>query len=961
LAYAGDEANHALGIKPTVAVYEKANIVLDPPLGLTAVEMVESVNSVLASGPVTESSMTNAAGIQAVVDSYRTILSAATTGNLQLTLTVDKYDLLGLTVDTDAAALLNSVLSSKSVLEVDTWKELDALASVATRVLATANDAEVTPALKAADLKALGLSGVTADNLDAVLAAIAAKSAADVDTLSELAVVTNAGVSSFNAALSAISAYAGNATTAQVGSAPALASYAALGIALTAPADDLIASVNTVLASLPVESGDVATATQIKAIVEAYDAIRSADATNTNTPALNLSQAAYTVLGLDEAVDFSLNGDQKVSLLNSVLDAKSATVANIDTWSELEALATIVDAVIATAAGRDVTPALTASDLSVLGLSNITADNLDAVLAAIVAAGAANVDSLTELNSVTALTVSAFNGALNVIRSYAGDNNAAAGQIVPVLADYAALGIDLTTPADDALVASVNTVLASLPVENSDVTTASQVKAIVAAYDAIRAANNDGNLALNQAAYTALGLDAAVDFSRDGAQKVSLLNSVLDAKAATVAAVDQWAKLKALAEIANAVIDTAAGGRAVSPALTAADLTAIGLDGVTPANLNAVIAKIDALVVSNADSLSKLQAAVDDAISAFYTTLSQIAAYAETNGGSAPTSAPTADDLAMVGVVDPVGKQLTEPLLSAVKSAIAGLDGTDVNNTEKLQAIVDSYALILNWAQSDGANVEPTQADYTTIGIDLKAIDGNPNGLSLLNDILALDSKAANVDTTAELQALVNVVDQLMRQVAGETVSPALSTADFAVIGIDGVTSANLTAILGALAASQDSGLEINSLSRLQAFAAIPVLTIATVAGDNVINKLEKSQPVVLSGAVTNVVDGTLVTIKVMDGSRSMITQTALVQGGKWTLPLGSSALLDQAYNLTVTTQKFGLDYTETTAFTVATTAPKVGITAISGDNKFDANERFSAVRTAAASEIGRASCRERV
>jgi hypothetical protein len=148
---------------------------------------------------------------------------------------------------------------------------------------------------------------------------------------------------------------------------------------------------------------------------------------------------------------------------------------------------------------------------------------------------------------------------------------------------------------------SVNTVLASLPIEGADVATAGDVKAIVAAYDAVRNANDQGNLALGQAAYTALGLGGVVDFTTDATERLSLLNSVLDAKSADVGEVDDWADLEAVAEVVGRVMDAADGGTA-SPALSVADLEKLGLTGVTDDNLNAVTAEITGLATTAVDT-----------------------------------------------------------------------------------------------------------------------------------------------------------------------------------------------------------------------------------------------------------------------------------------------------------------------------------------------------------------------
>jgi hypothetical protein len=502
-----------------------------------------------------------------------------------------------------------------------------------------------------------------------------------------------------------------------------------------------------------------------------------------------------------------------------------------------------------------------------------------------------------------------------------------------------------TSPLDEAsMTTAVNEILADADVDGDDVDSTAKVQAVVDTYSDILNAADDpnGTLALDETDYALLGLDGL------SADSASLLSDVLQGK--SVSDIDSAAELDALASTVSRVLDTT-GGTAANPALTADELSALGITGVTSNNLNAVLASIDG--ASPMESLADLQTAVDDGIDDYIAALGEIADYAD----GTSTTVPDADALDLVGVVDPDGASaLSDPLLNAVQDSIDSLSGTDVNNTEKLQSIVDSYDVILDWAETDGGSTAPTSTDYEAVGVDLKSSATNPNGLSLLNDVLAATGKEAlDVDTVSELQAITDVVDQLMRQVAGETLSPALTKEDFALIGITDVTDGsngtldNLSDVLNALAASQDSGLEINSLEKLQAFTSLPTLTIATISGDNIINALEADQTVALSGTVTNVADGTEVTFELINGSSATVsTETVRVQNGQWRTTLDASSLVDDTYTLTASVQKFGVGYDAQQNVTVDTSAPTVTIVTVAGDNILDASERFTETRTEA-------------
>jgi hypothetical protein len=382
------------------------------------------------------------------VNTYALILTAADT-NGTLPLSTADYGLLGIDgLTADAALLLNSVLSTKSMAEVDTAAELQALADIVSRVMASINGGTVSPELTLAELTLIGLDYVTDENLNAVLAAISAKtSATDIDSLTKLQAVVGEGNTAYTAALEVIKRYAQNDGTDpednNVFNEPDADDFNLAGVNLSQQSvplstDDFTDTLNTVLAAQTVKGQEVDTTAKIKAVVDAYAAILVADGPGSNA-ALNLTQTAYEALGLGGVVNFNDDGAAKLLLLNTVLDAKSAVVTSVDEWSELRALAQTVKGVIDTAQGRTATPALTAADLTALGLTGVTEDNLKAVLAAIAASDAAGVDTLSELSGVVSAALSAFDTALAKIVAYANDPI----NSKPLDSDFLAIGIDL--------------------------------------------------------------------------------------------------------------------------------------------------------------------------------------------------------------------------------------------------------------------------------------------------------------------------------------------------------------------------------------------------------------------------------------------------------------------------------------------------------------------------------------
>jgi hypothetical protein len=113
---------------------------------------------------------------------------------------------------------------------------------------------------------------------------------------------------------------------------------------------------------------------------------------------------------------------------------------------------------------------------------------------------------------------------------------------------------------------------------------------------------------------------------------------------------------------------------------------------------------------------------------------------------------------------------------------------------------VDAYAKIL--AEANGATadatpgVNPTAADYATIGAVIGTAATDPEALSLLNDAIGAQP-TTGVDTVAEINALAAIVDKVMNAAAGGT--PLPTEAELAALGITGVTPANLAAVLAAI------------------------------------------------------------------------------------------------------------------------------------------------------------------
>ena len=129
-----------------------------------------------------------------------------------------------------------------------------------------------------------------------------------------------------------------------------------------------------------------------------------------------------------------------------------------------------------------------------------------------------------------------------------------------------------------------------------------------------------------------------------------------------------------------------------------------------------------------------------------------------------------------------------------------------------MQAIVDAYGKILAAADGVGGNgVLPGAGDYAAIGVT--GVDAGAE-TSLLGSVI--DKKASSaVDTVAEMQALANAVQAVMDGANGAAGLP--TKAQLELLGMTGVTDANLAAIQKAIADTINDGSAVDSLAKLQA------------------------------------------------------------------------------------------------------------------------------------------------
>ncbi|MCE9994480.1 Ig-like domain-containing protein, partial [Enterobacter asburiae] len=186
---------------------------------------------------------------------------------------------------------------------------------------------------------------------------------------------------------------------------------------------------------------------------------------------------------------------------------------------------------------------------------------------------------------------------------------------------------------------------------------------------------------------------------------------------------------------------------------------------------------------------------------------------------------------------------------------------------------------------------------------------------------------------------------------AGQTVTVTLNGKSYtAKVGADGTWTLDVPAAdVGALAdgtasitasVSDKAGNPASANHTLTVDATVPVVTINTVAGDDVINATEHGQAQIISGSATGAAAGDKVTVTV--GGRDYTT--VLDAAGNWSVgvPAGVvSALSDGKVTVSVSvTDAAGNTGSGTRDVTVETGLPSLNFDAISGDNVLNAVEK---------------------
>jgi hypothetical protein len=745
---------------PTAADYAAAGIT-----GVTANNLA-LLNDLIGSGLATP---TNAAELQALVDAVNKLLAGADgIVNESSNLSAADFAILGLSALDSAIEIeiANGLLDGMSASQVSTSSALSAFAAAVVKLAATAdatsssNAPAGASALIVADLEALGITGVTKASLAAVIAAIIADpgssnlSNSKVTSLDDLQQLVNAAIaqSVLDAAAASIAAFDGT------GTAPSVADYLNAGVVgITAANLDLM---NSFVGPLSAEATN--TQAKLQALAETLVKLQAAANQNDDNSS-NLTTADLELLGVTATMSPGV-----LALVNNGLDV--ANLSDVNSPAKLSSLVALAQELFDSAA-TGITASLSVADLTRLGLTGVTEENLAAFLE-LVRTSSADGSGLDSIEKINALVTAANNfaaqqAAITKISQFEGDPKLA-------VSDYLSAGVTSFTPS---LVGVVNSFMAELSEAQSQ--TLEQIQAVSDAVNALRALA-DGTPATG-ADLTSQDL-AALGFSVGSAKELALLNSILDRLPFT--SVDSYEELAAIIAKVQALLAAADAGAGLSTE----DFLDLGFANLTPEATSFLNERIAATANdgSGIDSFAKLDALVQLALADAKqaASLSVITDYDGSN--QAPILADYLDSL-ITGV--------TSTNLAIINSFFAGVSATDSNTAQEIQAVVDAVNALMAAADTvDNNSASIDNDDLAALGI----APISSETLALMNDRLDVLG-FASVDSAAKLQELVLVAAEIVGLTSPDS-NAAPTVADFVLMGITGVSSANLGYITEVLA-----------------------------------------------------------------------------------------------------------------------------------------------------------------
>lgn len=543
------------------------------------------------------------------------------------------------------------------------------------------------------------------------------------------------------------------------------------------------------------------TAASLQTLVDSYKKI-VAEANGTTADATTEDPIATDYVNLMGAnTPNSINTKpQALALLNDRVKALNST--DVDTYSEIKALADAVEVITAlaqSAASTTGTAAttgnITAAQLISLGVE--TSDAKTANASAYSDAIRTSADDLSSLNTTAKLT--ALVKAYNTILDEANGTTADATITNPTAADYATIGADIgTAKTDTAALDRLNKIVGNLA--STAVDTVGEITKLAATLDKIQAvAALDTGATLTDA--QKFSADELKNLGLTGFTGTEVQNTALALK------VSEAIRDKAVADV---VAGVGTGFKLDNTVKTAIDQT----------------------------QLERLQTLVSQEIIKNFVV--------DTTTSSNSTIAPTLTDWQNIGVYKPITLKedttksaeqgyaaLTATELAYLNSAADKLAANDINTQVKSQTVLEAYLRLVQEANGSAidanTSLNPTADDLKLVGVTGDVTDSTKKASTLLLDVIA-NLSVDKIDTVSELQGFAKTVTSLMSEAAKANTDSAgtFTTLELSNLGLLGVSdsgaNSNLRDFITHVRETANDGSEVNTLAKLQSNLSLAIV-----------------------------------------------------------------------------------------------------------------------------------------
>ncbi|EOJ6646816.1 Ig-like domain-containing protein [Escherichia coli] len=258
-------------------------------------------------------------------------------------------------------------------------------------------------------------------------------------------------------------------------------------------------------------------------------------------------------------------------------------------------------------------------------------------------------------------------------------------------------------------------------------------------------------------------------------------------------------------------------------------------------------------------------------------------------------------------------------------------------------------ASVTNSVGNTGNGTREITIDANLPGLRINTVVGD-DVVNIIEHDQALVITGSSSDLAAGSNVTLTITGSSTAE-AGQTVTVTLNGENYTgTVQTDGswsvsVPQADVSALTASnytvsAAVSDKAGNPASVNHNLTVDTSVPVVTINTVAGDDVINATEHAQAQIISGSATGAATGSTVTVTI--GTNTFTT--VLDASGNWSIGVPAS-VVSALVNGTVTinasvTDAAGNSGSATHQVTVNTGLPTIAFNAISGDNVLNADEK---------------------